>query len=336
MSAGLSFLIALAGQDVEIRPAPLVRMPGVADSNSPAHWQDGKMFLFNSVAMPIRSEGWNLFSLGQVRVVLFSHYENLHRWIEATWRDPRSGRLYAWYHHEPGLVCADAPLTAPLIGAAISDDNGLSFQDLGIVLSSGDESACDSQNGYFAGGHGDFSVIADERGQYFYFYFGNYGGPAEQQGIAVARVADADLDDPVGKVWKFADGEWNEPGLGGRVTPAFPARVSWQREDTDSFWGPSLHFNTALGQYVMLMTRSCCHPGWPSEGTYVSFNRDAGNPAGWTSPRKLLHEAGWYPQILGLEPLETDKRAGAAARLFVGGESSWEIYFSPNAPAPSP
>ena len=307
----------------------MLRMPGVVDSNSPAHWQDGKLFLFNSVAMPIRSEGWTLDTLGQSRVVLFSHYQNLHRWIESTWRDPRTGRLYGWYHHEPGLVCENAPLTAPMIGAAVSEDNGLSFTDLGIVLSSGDAPACESRNGYFAGGHGDFSVLLDEQGEYFYFYFGNYGGEDARQGVAVARMAFDDLDDPVGNLWKFADGEWNEPGLGGQVTPALPARVNWQRSDTDAFWGASLHFNTALGKYVMLLTRSCCHEGWPSEGTYVTFNTNLGDPLGWSEPKKLLHEAGWYPQVIGLQPLETDKRAGDAARLFIGGESVWEIHFRP-------
>lgn len=304
-------------------------MPGAVDSNSPAHWLHGMMYLFNSVAMPVRSEGPNIFSMGQTRTVLFSQYLTPHRWIESTWQDHETGFLYAWYHYEPGLVCGEIPLTAPRIGAAVSYNNGESFYDMGIVLESGDAPDCEAQNGYFAGGHGDFSVIASEAGDYLYFYFGNYGGDPERQGVAVARLAIADVANQIGNVWKYADGEWNEPGLGGRMTPVFPARVNWEAADTDAFWGPSVHYNTAANTYVMLMTRSCCTPGWPSEGLYVSFNRDAGNPAGWSEPLKLLDSPGWYPQVIGLGPLETDKRAGRWSRLFIGGESSWEMVIRP-------
>jgi len=37
----------------------------------------------------------------------------------------------------------------------------------------------------------------------------------------------------------------------------------------------------------------------------------------------------WYPQVIGLDPSrrETDKLAGRKARLFVRGESRWELRF---------
>jgi hypothetical protein len=44
----------------------------------------------------------------------------------------------------------------PVIGAVVSTDNGHTFTDLGFVLTDGNEAKCDAQNGYFAGGHGDF------------------------------------------------------------------------------------------------------------------------------------------------------------------------------------
>jgi hypothetical protein len=129
-------------------------------------------------------------------------------------------------------------------------------------------------------------------------------------------------------VWKYHDGVWKEPGVGGRMTPIFPAKVSWQREDTDAFWGPSVHWNTHLNTFVALMNRSCCSPGWPQEGVYATFNSDLSNPNGWTDPVKVLSGVFWYPQVLGVGPGETDSVAGEKARLYVYGESNWELQFS--------
>ena len=47
-----------------------------------------------------------------------------------------------------------------------------------------------------------------------------------------------------------------KPGLGGFVTPIFPATVAWERADCDAFWGPSVHWNSYLQQYVMLLNRA--------------------------------------------------------------------------------
>jgi hypothetical protein len=80
----------------------------------------------------------------------------------------------------------------------------------------------------------------------------------------------------------------------------------------------------------MLLNRSCCEPGFPSEGIYVSFNPDLGDPTGWTPPAKILDgsQADWYPQVIGIEPGGTDTVAGEVARFFMKGESHWEIVFS--------
>ncbi len=315
-------------QRAELRPAVSFVLPGVSDSNSPAYWWKGTFSVIQSASLPILSRGPQASGQLRARAIALDTYEHTPLWIEAAWLD-EDGTLYAWYHHE--APACDGRLTTPMIGALVSDNGGESFRDLGIVLRSGYAPDCEAANGYFAGGHGDFTVLPDKEREFFYFYFGNYSGPESSQGVAVARLAFADRADPVGRVKKFFQGAWEEPGLGGECTAFLPARVPWGRADADSFWGPSLHWNSALDQYVMLLSRVCCQPGWPAEGVYVSFNRDLTNPYSWTPPQKILEapEAGWYPQVIGLEPGMSDKVAGKTARFFLAGESRWEIVFDP-------
>lgn len=320
--------VSLWGQRVQLRPAEPISFPGASDSNSPVHWWNGSFAVIQSVALPIISFGPGPLGPLKARAVALDSYEHAPMWIEASWTDD-DGTLYAWYHHE--MPICGGRLSMPAIGALISSDGGLTFRDLGIIIDSGYAPDCNAQNGYFGGGHGDFSVLPDHDRRYFYFYFTNYSGPEPSQGVAVARLAYADRANPVGRVQKFFRGGWREPGLGGRVSAILPAYISWSRPNADSFWGPSLHWNSAINRYVMLLNRACCEPGWPAEGIYVSFNYDLGVPYGWSPPEKILDrgQAGWYPQVVGLEPGMSDKVAGSVARLFVGGDSRWEIVFSP-------
>jgi hypothetical protein len=146
-------------------------------------------------------------------------------------------------------------------------------------------------------------------------------------------MAFADRFNPEGKVWKYYNGAWTEAGRGGRVTPVFPVKTAWQTATPDALWGPSVHWNTYLNCYVMLLNHAAGDPGWSQEGIYVSFCSDLSRPESWTTPRKILDKSefpGWYffyPQVMGLEAGGTDRLAGKVARLYVGGTSNWEIEF---------
>jgi hypothetical protein len=323
--------LPLAAQRAEVREAPTVIMPAGADSNSPGFWYDGQFHILNSTGLPLLSSGINQFLFWETGETETTPQDHIPMWIEAVWMD-QDGTLYAWYHHEPRDVCPGSSLTAPEIGALVSGDGGRTFKDLGIVLTAGDPVDCSSANGFFAGGHGDFSVILDQQQNYFYFLFGNYSGPLSSQGVAIARMPFAGRASPVGAVWKHFESDWAEPGLGGRVTPVFPAAVSWQRSDTDAFWGPSIHWNSHLGMYVVLLNHACCTPKWPQEGIYVSYSPDLASPSDFTAPAKILdadvgYSPAWYPQVLGTGPGETDTLAGEVTRLYVKGVSKWEIVF---------
>jgi hypothetical protein len=326
-------------QSAILRFAPRVELPPVIDGNSAAFWADGQMYLFHSTGVPHISSGPDQFSLSNTREVEFDSPEHKPVWFEAVWRDD-DGTLFLFYHHEPEQRCPNSDLTAPKIGAAISHDNGATVQDLGIILESGDPIDCNSQNGFFSGGHGDASVILDKERKFFYFFFTNYAGPASSQGVVTARMAFEDRFSPVGKVHKFFLGQWDEPGLGGKISPIFPASQSWQAEDTNSPWGPSVHYNTHLDKYVILLNRACCSPGWPQFGIDITFNADLSDPFAWRPLQRILYasdvvrQPGYYPQVLGLDPGHSDSLAGQTARLYLMGLSDWEITFDPSDPEP--
>ena len=201
-----------------------------------------------------------------------------------------------------------------------------------------DELRCDTTNRFNAGGNGDFSVIFDPVDGYFYFFISTYYADPSQQGVSIARMAYKDRNQPVGKVKKWQNGQWHQPGLGGTVTPIFPAAVDWDQDNTDAFWGPAVSWNTYLKQYVMTLNRAQ-NNRYGQEGMYVAFNRDISNPQGWSTPVKIMEgnglgEGAWYPEIVGLEAGGTDKLAGRGARLFVYGTSNHEIVFTqPGFPA---
>lgn len=331
--ATLAAAALCAAQSAHLRTAPRQALPTHIDGNSPAFWENSSLRLFSSTGNPeMISEAPGQFGPWTSEKVDVSRHNHFPLWIEAAWRDD-DGTVFGWYHHEPDAVCPGKSLTAPKIGAVISYDGGRTVTDLGIVLESADALDCNAKNGFFAGGHGDFSVVPDRDRGYFYFFFTNYGGGAEGQGVATARLAFDDRYHPAGAVKKYYRGQWSEPGIGGRTTPVFPAARAWQREDTDSYWGPAVHWNHHLQRFVMLLNRSCCKPGWPQEGIYVSFAADPAMPSQWSGPSRILEGAktvvapGYYPQVMGLESGETDTLAGRIARLYIMGVSTWEIVF---------
>jgi hypothetical protein len=308
-----------------------MRLPFAIDSNTATIWRDGNLHFFHSAGEPrvTTFDGQTqTFFTEEARIDRRDHFP---MWIESVWQDP-SGPLWAWYHHERVGDCPN--LNVPEIGALVSYDGGRSFTDLGIIMASGEWTNCDALNGYFANGHGDFSVVADREGQYLYFLFGAYGGDLANQGVAIARMPISALWSQQGAVWKYYEGGWTEPGLYGRVTPVFPAVAGWEGANTDSFWGPSIHWNSHIGRFVVVMNRSCCGPKWPQAGMYVTMTSDLANPSAWTEPAYLTGYDDWYPWVLGLGAGEGSAEAGQQVRFFIRNHSEWELHLRLEEPSP--
>jgi hypothetical protein len=287
-----------------LRPAPLIQMPGVevpersllheADSNNPLHWDGNTLYLFNNYGHPWRTSGPDIEHLGaRISVDLGVQNNKMNLWIESTWKDD-DGTLYGAYHYEPDTICFSNQhiLTAPRIGWLRSRDNGATWEDLGFIISA-DPCAinCQTHSPWDSGGTGDFAFIPDQKKENFYFYGTSYDPRFEEQGIFVARLSYADRNNPAGKVRKWYQGEWNEPALWGHVTPVFPAQRDYHKPDGCMFWGPAIHYNTYLKMYVMVLNHAI-DTKLTEDGIYISFNRDLGNPAGWSKPTMILNREG--------------------------------------------
>lgn len=342
---------------VIVRDAPLIQMPGVevpsrglhheSDSNAPLHWDRSTLYLFNSYSHPWRSSGPDLTHLGEgISTKLGDLNDKLDIWLEATYKDD-DGALYGAYHYEPDLVCfSNKHLpTMPRIGWLRSRDNGAVWEDLGFIIEARPcARRCDTASPWDAGGTGDFVFLPDVQHEYFYFFVTSYDSRVAQQGVFAARMRYSDRNNPSGRVLKWHNGEWSEPGLWGSVTPVFPSERDYHRADGSMFWGPSVHWNTYLETYVMLLNHAI-DTRLNADGIYVSFNMSLDDPVGWSKPKMILDSQqvraamagssvsqsklnnGWYPQVIGTAKGGTDKLAGRTARLFMAGVSRKEVVF---------
>jgi hypothetical protein len=329
----------------QLLPAAPLRFPGEVDSNSPIVWDrvGGRdtLFVMTSSGRPRTASGQRLDRMGAPEDVAIDPWPGGGIWMEGVITDV-DGTWYGYYHNEiPAERCRKSDKVVPRIGAARSRDQGRRWEPLGVVLEARPESvACATANKYFLGGVGDFSVQLDTDSRDLYFFFSQYLRGSSQQGVGVARLAWADRDSPSGKimVWRgrtwmpasasvTAEGvlRWSYPS----AVPVFGVSESWHDSDSivDAFWGPSVHWNTYLRQYVMLLNRAK-DANWTQEGIYMSYAPRLDDPRRWSTPTKIIDGGRWYPQIVGTEVGSgTDKLAGRQPRFFMGGESSYSLQF---------
>ena len=335
-----------------LRPASPLILPGQVDSNTPSLWgldaARPTLFVMTSFGgQPRLATGPSLTELSTAEVVAFSPDHGV--WTEAVVQDA-AGTWYGYYHQEMSAVmCGRPDRFVVRIGAARSIDQGRTWEDLGIILEAPlDTVACGSLNRYVLGGVGDLSVMLDPTETNLYLFFSQYSREQAAQGVAVARLLWADRDQPVGALSIWRDGVWEygqlvdtpivDPDGATRSswfefppgTPLVPTTEAWHDGDNkvNAFWGPSVHWNTYLEQYVMLLNRAK-DENYGEEGMYVSFAPSLQDPRLWSLPQKILDGGKWYPQVMGLDAGSgTDKIAGATARFFMSGRSDYTITFT--------
>ena len=145
--------------------------------------------------------------------------------LGGVWYDAGEKKLYAPLHYE---IHGFHPTALREIHLASSIDKGLNWKYEGAIIASNDpknprKGVAEFSGSYYDGGDGDQLLYVDERGGYFYVFTDHYTWPKTQESPerfsrhCVARCAIADKMAP-GKWWKFYNGEWNQPGLGGKAS----------------------------------------------------------------------------------------------------------------------
>jgi hypothetical protein len=347
---------------VVVTPAPAISFPGgkfylswadtqttaVADCNSPLEWIDGTLYVFNSLERVWRGQGPDLEHLTRGNSAYIDPtLADLRLWMEGTHRDAK-GVLYGYVHNEYPNVCPDRVRTLPSghpllarIGALRSTDNGKSWKNQGWLMDGRPKALkCDTEGTYYVGGVGDFVAFVDNERQYIYFFFASYAREFAEQGLGVARLAYADRDRPIGKLTVWNGHAW-EPSPDGElrhIKPMLPAAADIHTKEGKIFWGPSVHWNTYLKKYVMVVNQTR-NAAWDTDGQYVLFTDTLSDPRAWSKPVKFLDwnelqkshppdvKYGWYVQMAGTGPGESDKLASQTARLFLEGRSQWQIRF---------
>jgi hypothetical protein len=340
-----------AAPTVSLLRTPTVEFTGDVDSNSPVLKTivDGQptVVVFTSFGgVPFRSSGPSLGDLSPAVPIEILSPPDGGLWIEAVIAAD-DGTWYGFYHNER-LRCGSMTRTAPRIGAIRSTDAGETWTNLGILIQASSSTFdCNTQNTYVVGGVGDFSATLDGDSRYLYLYFSQYGETPLEQGVVAARFLWTDRDAPVGKTEVWANGLWLAPApfrAGALLFSGFDERGQiWAMPQpmaifptpepfhdgdarVDAFWGPSIHWNTYLERYVMLVNKAK-DESFGEEGSYISYNAALSDPMGWSPPVRIIKGGTWYPQVVGLEVDGGDASAGRVARLFSGGRSDYLLYF---------
>jgi hypothetical protein len=216
--------VRMNGSSVDLSSARPVEVSGIPDAN--VNELNGW-------------KGWvmNFYRISENEVLAFVHYEDQERGFKEDFR----------------------------MGLAYSDDEGASFRHLGFILSVELPSKMIKSGGVttgkinIAGG----GLRWDDR--YFYYYFNDYSRPdrSDRHGaVARASVQEVISSARSGGVsaWhKYYNGEWTEPGLGGRASSI--GQVENPSADVWSAWVvPGNHsyvmFNTFLGKWITFAMKS--------------------------------------------------------------------------------
>ncbi len=151
------------------------------------------------------------------------------------------------------LLVYHAEYDAPdyyMLGLAISSDQGLHWTDIGEIIRFNKPFRRKGTGAPFA--VGDPPLVTSPDGNYFYIYFQDWLKNGDVTMLSVARASISSvLNDAFGGKKSFAapfekyyEGQWNQPGIGGKSTDLLPS----------SQYGGGLNvaYSTYLNRYMLL------------------------------------------------------------------------------------
>jgi hypothetical protein len=191
-------------------------------------------------------QGNSFESAHPVRIALFpgEHYDSQYAGITSVYKDPETGELLGFYHAEKP-VNGDKKRFYSTVCLGVSLNSGDSFHKFGPIISGKPE---DPNWVGVAQGNADPSICADSTGKWLYAYYTEHSrqDPSTKQPRSVvtcmARCKTEDLGRP-GYWDKYYDGNFNEPGLGGKDT------------EVADCWAPNVTYLSEIEKYVMVGSR---------------------------------------------------------------------------------
>ena len=215
-------------------------------------------------------------------------WDNGGSWLMSIFRQEEDN-LVGFYHAEDHWLVATNPagIAWKSIARTTSEDNGASWSAGEQIITS---SATQPANPTW-GGAGDNCVIWDDTNNRWLCYYQEHW---------LMMAISYDVEGSPGTWYKYNNGEFDQPGLGGQSSPV-PGLASVPGGN------PSVHYNSYLERFVMVWH------SWVSLSIYISTSTDG---IVWEQPRLLEPNAdsrrAWYPTIIG----ESDTEAGKIARLY--------------------
>ncbi|MBW2257596.1 MAG: hypothetical protein JRI25_23780 [Deltaproteobacteria bacterium] len=273
--------------------------------------------------------GPDMLSLSPIAQVLApgepGAFDNGYAGIFGVFRSPTSDALLALYHAEdqeqmpkfgngvPGYFAS--------IGMAVSADDGLTFERRGPVITG---SLPKSAEGRADQGVGEGSLLVDASGEYLYCYYSDHSR-VDRRGVQIclARCPIGDAGKP-GAWRKYFDGEFAEPGLGGRDTPLMP-----RAPVVGDTFIPHVVYVEGIRRYIMTFCR--VHyadlAAWePTEsGIWMAVSDDGihyGDPVQLLACIPLPRqgdELSWHPSFV-IDSVSSD---GLSGYLYYAFSESW-------------
>jgi hypothetical protein len=233
-------------------------------------------------------------------------------------------RLFAIYHAEDHLAMPtmkenSEPGFYAGVGLVESEDNGQTWIRRGQIIKSDKPKEFKFYPEHNTRGNGLPGAVNDPTGRYAYVYYTDMS-PENGHDLQVC-MARADLNEgpPLPGRWrKYYQGQFREPGIGGKNTPVLSA-VAF---DESQAMYPHVTWSEYLKNYVMVFNVNCwkeAQAGKPPVhcGIYWATSADA---IQWSEPVKLVTD---YPYQMPGKSMSTEPTVIFDDRV---GRTGWLVY----------
>jgi hypothetical protein len=214
------------------------------------------------------------------------------------------GRLYVFYHAEDWQGLPTSPIGIhgfyASVGVAVSSDSGATWKKLGAGITSSKPKSWQAFDRHHGRGAGFPTAVTDDDGENLLLYYNDLSH-MDGRGVQIflARAALADGRPVPGRFWKYYEGGFSEPGLGGLDSPVLSALGL----DQSAAVQPFVIRSDSLRRYLLFFNiqswkehpdfHKPAKPAGRVSGLYLATSRDG---ISWSEPCKLFSDRA-FPEM---------------------------------------